>query len=683
MSSSQTNPEVLDMIEELYRDYYHEAIGTLAQKYPTEQRTLELDWMDVYRFDPDLADDLRDHPDQFLDYFEEALRLYDLPVDISLADAQVLVTNLPESREHSVGGTRADHLEKMVAITGQVSKRSDIKPKLESGAFECQRCGTITNIPQRGGDLQEPHECQGCERQGPFRIKFDQSEKVDQQTIRIQEPPEESTGGRSSTLDASLEGDLVGSVEAGDRVTVSGILKPEPDVQEVTFDTFLASRGTEIEETDFQEINVDEYEDEILALADDDPIQQIIDSIAPGLKGMDTIKEALALQLFGGVRSRMPDDSTVRGDFHMLLLGDPGCGKSSLLRAMHNLAPRSIYTSGKGTSAAGMTGAAVRDDFGDTEWSIEAGALVEAHQGIACVDEIDKVDEDARSSLHNALESQVVELSKAGINTSMPAQTSLLAAGNPKYGRFDPYEPAAEQIDLGPTLLSRFDLWFMLSDEPDKQEDEEVARHMVASRRKATEFTHGDGDCDTSDIEPAISQELLRAYIAYAKQRVFPTIPDSNADRIVQWYTELRQANADNPDGPVPVTARKVEAIERLAEASARARLSQTVESEDIERAGRLVMQSMRDVGVDPETGELDADVIEAGTSKSQRDRIKTVKGIIDDLATEHDQGAPKEVVLDEAMDCDLGLNQTEHDLEKLKEKGEVYEPREDHFRTS
>lgn len=675
---------LLDRIQEFYRNYYHDDIGALAQKYPADQQGLEIDWMDVYRFDMDIADDLRNHPGDMLDTFAEALEQYDLPAGVSLEGVDVYVGPMPETQQYGVGQTRANQLESYVGLSGQVAKRSDVRPKLLQAVFECQRCGGFTTVRQQNRDFQEPHECQGCERQGPFRINYDRSELTDFQLVQLQQPPEEATGAQGATREVTLEGGMVNAVEAGDRVTVSGVVKAEPGEDDSpTLDTYLEGYHCDPEEVDFHEIDVDEYEAEIYDLADNDPIEQLVDSLAPNLRGMQDIKEALTLQLFGGVASDLPDGGQLRGDFHVLLLGDPGCGKSTLLRAVETIAPRSTYASGKGASAAGMTGAAVRDDFGNTEWSIEAGALSIANNGIACVDEIDKIDDGARSSLHGALESQKVEIDKAGIDATLPAKTALLAAGNPKYGRFDQFEPIGDQIDLGPTLLSRFDLMFMLSDSPDRDEDREVAKHMVESRRMATEYTHGQANDDDLDlIAPSVDRELMRAYIAYAKQNIHPTIPEGQESRIIDWYTELRQANGDSEDSPVPVTARKVEAIERLAEASARARLSPVVENEDIERAGRLVMKSMRDVGVDPATQELDADVIETGTSKSQRDRIKNLKLMLSELTDEYsDTGVPHEVLIDEALSNDMGKNQTEHDIEKLKDRGEIYEPLDDHYR--
>jgi replicative DNA helicase Mcm len=684
-ASSNQKHEIVENIEQLYRTYYHEDIGKLAGAYPNDRKSLTVDWSDIFRYDPELADDVVEKPEQLIEFFEQALRQYDVPIDVTFSDAHVRIINVRDTEQYEVGKTRQDNLGQFVGINGQVTKTSKTKPKTVEAAFECQRCGTLSRVPQVDNEFQEPHECQGCERQGPFRLNTEQSEFVDHQLVRIQQPPDQTHGAQGESMDVVLEDDLTNAVDPGDRVNTSGILRLEKDGGQdktPTFETYLDANSTTVEQTDFEEIDVSEYKDEIEAIADDEPIEQLVNSLAPKIRGYEDIKEALMLQLFSGVRATYPDGSVDRGDFHLLLLGDPGCGKSSLLRAVESIAPRSTYASGKGASAAGMTGAAVRDDFGESEWSIEAGALAIANKGIACVDEIDKVDEDAVSSLHNTLESQTVEISKAGINGSLQAETALLAAGNPKYGRFDKHEAIADQIGLGPTLLSRFDLMFMLSDEPDKDEDRKTAEHMVQSRRKATKYTHQSGESDLGEIEPDIPKDVMRAYIAHAKQSVNPVINEDVQQKIVDWYTELRMANQES-DGPVPVTPRKVEALERLCEASARARLSETVEAEDVERAGELVLKSMKDVGVDPDTGEFDADVVETGTSTAQRDRIKTLLDIIAELQQEYDRGAPLEDVLHEARKQEMGKNQTKHEIQKLLDKGDIYQNATDHYRTT
>jgi replicative DNA helicase Mcm len=402
---------------------------------------------------------------------------------------------------------------------------------------------------------------------------------------------------------------------------------------------------------------------------------------------MRELKEALILQVFGGVRVAYPDGSHDRGDPHILLLGDPGTAKSSLLEQVENLAPRSTYSSGKGATAAGMTAAAQQDDFGSSEWSLEAGALVLADQGTACVDEIDKVRDDAIDSMHEALSKQQVHVNKAGINARLPTRTALLAAGNPSRGRFDQHEPIADQIDLGPAMLSRFDLLFMIDDQPDEQRDREIVNGMIESRALASAYTDDSTQVDADalrDIEPAVATEIIRAWVAHAKETCTPRIRDDAVrEELRDSFTSLRLANGSGADQPVPVTYRKLEGIERLAEASARVRLSDEVEMQDIERARRLIGRSMRDVGMDPENGQFDADIVETGQSQSQKDRREALVAIVEELDRETGKGAPQDDVIKQATDAGFDRSQTKWDLKKLKKKGELYEPQTDHLRTT
>ncbi|AQL42946.1 XRE family transcriptional regulator [Halorientalis sp. IM1011] len=1330
--------EVIDLFEEFYRNYYRNEIGELAQKYPNEQKSLYIDWQDLYRFDPDLADDYRNHPGQFQDYAEEALRLYDLPVDVKLGQAHVRVQNLPETT--GIRDIRADHRGKLIAVTGIVRKATDVRPKVTTAAFECQRCGTLTRIPQTAGDFQEPHECQGCERQGPFRINYDQSEFVDAQKLRVQESPEGLRGGETpQSIDVNIEDDITGEVTAGDHVRVSGELNLDQQggQQEKSpmFDVYMDGSAVTIEDEQFEDMDItDEDKKEIVSLSEEEDIYEtMVDSIAPSIYGYRQAKLAMILQLFSGVTKHLPDESRIRGDLHMLLIGDPGTGKSQMLQYIREIAPRSVYTSGKGSSSAGLTAAAVRDDFGDgQQWTLEAGALVLADQGIAAVDELDKmrcvtgdtlvhlgdgricrigelakekyengqieqlpngqtirdldieawtmtddgqlvrrpvtaiheydapegltrvtlqsgerltatedhpffvfedgervekpagelksddwvyvprrlsepaadggvatasdlavdtksqlspslaavlgylsgdgnvyydrsegvygirftnaeeelltdferacrdafdtqpirpvseqradgvetvrvsgkeyadavldagmnletydgkrlpagvstaggaakaafirafadsegtvddrnvklhsasyelllgtkhlllefgissqiqtrerddrrdlyvlaitdaeslaafdryvgftldrkqqaledvveavsgdrtildvvpdvgetlreireslclyqsecgiddatycnfengdanislraartvletfkerkqegqadrqrienadwsrlvelreryhvsqrqiadgtrysqqqvsrlwgvdealrecvrerlskfvtavaetdlsglqslvygdvkwrkvqtaetvsstkVNEDQillqkqqladllgcdtdvaeqrarqllsadpatdtwddldstldtygisyqdiandlgvagstvsrwfndvvetdriddvrqavedrtaqireeatelldsieyhqepkvydltvegthnfvangmvihnsedRSAMHEALEQQSISVSKAGINATLKSRCSLLGAANPKYGRFDQYEPIAEQIDLEPALISRFDLIFTVTDKPDEEEDRNLAEHILTTNyagelnthrteTSASDYTEEEVERVTDEVAPEIDAELLRKYVAYAKRNVFPTMTEEAKAEIREFYVDLRSQGSDE-DAPVPVTARKLEALVRLAEASARIRLSDTVEVDDARRVIEIVQRTLEDIGMDPETGELDADVIETGTSKSQRDRIKNLKTLIGEIEEEYDEGAPVERVLERAEEAGMERSKAEHEIDKLKQQGEVYEPRNDHLRTT
>jgi replicative DNA helicase Mcm len=868
------NQELVERFEEFYRSYYREDIGELAQRYPGEQRSLPVDWQDLYQFDRDIAEDYINKPDQLREYAEEALRLYDLPVDVSLGQAHVRVHNLPESTE--IRDIRSRHVNTLVSVSGIVRKATSVRPKIQEAAFECQRCGTLTRVPQTGGDFQEPHECQGCERQGPFSINFDQSEFVDSQQLRIQESPEGLRGGQTpENIDVRIEDDITGEVSPGDHVTATGVLHLEQqgsnNEASAVFDVYMDGVSVTLEDEVFEEMDIDDADKQaIVELSSaEDIYEQMVDSMAPSIYGYEEEKLAIILQLFSGVTKHLPDGSRTRGDLHVLLIGDPGTGKcvrgdtevtlgdgserpirevveehlddpvpvddgvydevdlevpsmaedgtmttrratkvwkreapermlrvetasgrevevtpshplfvetqdefnpvkasrlalgdriavtstsamtdggvavatdavsendrafsdritgiepvdpdydwvydlevegthsyvsnhvvshnSQLLQYVRNIAPRSVYTSGKGSSAAGLTAAAVRDDFGEgQQWSLEAGALVLADRGIAAVDELDKMDSNDRSAMHEGLEQQEISISKAGINATLKSRCSLLGAANPKYGRFDQYEPIGEQIDLEPALISRFDLIFTVTDEPDEEEDRRLAEHIIQTnyagelntqrnQLEAANVSAEQVDSATESVSPTLDAEFLRKYVAYAKRSCFPTMTEEAKEAIRDFYTDLR-ARGEGEDNPVPVTARKLEALVRLAEASARVRLSDTVELADAERVIDVVHTSLQDIGVDPETGQFDADVVETGQSKSQRDRIKSLKGLIEELEADYEDGAPVEEVLDRADDVGMDASKAEHEIEKLKQKGEVYEPRTDHLRTT
>ena len=324
--------EVIDKFEAFYRDYYRNEIGQLAQKYPNEKRSLYVDWNDLYRFDPDLADDFVAQPDQMLEYAEEALRLYDLPVDVKLGQAHVRVQNL--QRTTGIRDIRARHRGQLVEVTGIVRKATDVRPKVIEAAFECQRCGTLTRIPQTSGEFYEPHECQGCERQGPFDINFDQSEFVDAQKLRIQESPEGLRGGETpQSIDVHIDDDITGRVTAGDHVRVTGVLHLDQQgsnqEKSPVFDVYMDGMAVEIEDEQFEDMDItDEDKKRIIELSNESDIYgKMIASMAPSIYGYDQEKLAIIMQLFSGVTKHLPDGSRTRGDLHMLLIGDPGTGK--------------------------------------------------------------------------------------------------------------------------------------------------------------------------------------------------------------------------------------------------------------------------------------------------------------------------------------------------------------------
>lgn len=654
MTTTTENHELVELVQEFLKTYYGDEIAELAQHYPNERRSLIIDWSDLLQYDPDVADDYHYQPEQIQPYFEEALRLYDLSVDVALGQAHVRLHNIGEPLR--VTDLRAKHVNTLVTINGQVSKVTPIRPKLRKAAFECQRCGTLTRIPQGGDDLQDPNQCPGCEKQGLLRINFSQSEFIDHQQIRVTMPPEEPSGS-DEWLDVHLADDAVNSVEPGQRAEITAVIQMKEHNGSTVFDLYGECHTAIPHDSDYESIEIDEHREQFEALANGeqgDPFDLLIDSISPTITGgekMENIKLAIALQQFSGWSRPHPDGQRARGDSHICLIGDPGTGKSSLIETVLDINPRSAFTSGKNTTAAGLTAAAVSDDFGDSDWSLEAGVLVKADGGIACIDEIDKVHGEALKSLHTALERQSIGVSKAGMNADLPCRTALLAAGNPKYGRFDQNEPIIQQLDLEPALMSRFDLVFTLVDQPDPDRDEAMAEHIVKARNISGRIARGDLDADAAEadlIDPAISKETLRAWIAHARENYRPVIENENVrEALVKYFAEIRSSTEGKT---VPLTARKLTAVQRFAEASARVRLSDTIEMQDVEIAKRVIGASLGDVGINAD-GHLDGDTTEIGYSQSQQEKRKALIKLFD-AADPDEVLTPAEVKKRTMLDC-------------------------------
>jgi replicative DNA helicase Mcm len=373
--------------------------------------------------------------------------------------------------------------------------------------------------------------------------------------------------------------------------------------------------------------------------------------------------------------------------YHNFIANDLYVHNSQLLTYLVKLAPRGLYTGGKSSTSAGLTAAAVRDEFGEGRWTLEAGALVLADKGIAAVDEIDKMRKEDRDALHEAMEQQTVSIAKAGIMARLNSRCALLAAANPKYGRFDKYMPIAEQINMPPTLMSRFDLIFTMLDRPNEEVDSKTAEHIIETHYagellarfesigKVEEAEKEHFRAAMQTMEPAVSGELLRKYVAWSKRNVFPVMTDEAKEKFLDFYIGLRRQGYEDEEAPVPVTARQLEALIRLGEARARARLSDKITAEDAERVINVVTYCLNRVFVDPETGKLDTDWITVGTTKTRRDRARSIREIIKELEKEYGEEVPIEEVLDLAEEEGMERDKVEEIIELMKRDGILFAP--------
>ena len=667
-------------------------IETVALEYP-EKRSLYVDYWDIDKADSKLAELLTDQPYKALYNAEEALKNIDVASDNKL-QLHFRVLNLPETNKIIFRKIRANHLGKLAAVDGLVKKRTEVRPKLQVGAFQCQKCGAVIRIEQEEDILKEPSECYedqgGCGRVSSFKLLTSLSSFIDSQKIEIQENPEGLRGGaQPERIGVYLEDDLVGEIAPGDRVIVNGILhstqRRRGTFRLTAFDKTMDALSIESQELAFEEVEVTpEDEKEIIKVSKDPELHEKMKaSISPTIFGLDVEKEAMILQLFGGLAKEMPDGTRIRGDIHTLLVGDPGTAKSQMLTYMSKLAPRSVYASGKASTAAGLTAAAVRDEFAEGQWTLEAGALVLADMGVACIDEIDKMEETDRSSIHQAMEQQEISVAKAGINATLKSRCALLAAANPKLGRFDEFLPIHEQINMPPALLSRFDLIFSIIDKPNRQRDTDLATHILQThkagevseqitRLKKSKHTKKEQESLMKIVMPTFTPEFLRKYVAYAKRNIFPVMTDEALEILKNYYVDFRSSSEES----VTFTPRQLEAFVRLSEASARMRLSQDVTIDDAKRAIYIIDQYLRRVGMDRETGKFDIDIIATGISHSQHDRMRTIIDIIQRLSNEAKDGnALRADVIRESEIEGLESGKVEEALDRLKRNGQIYEP--------
>ena len=667
------------------------AILALADRFP-EERSLEIAFHVIDATDRTLADLLLVRPDELLKAGTQAMREL-LPIAGPEAEGlRLRVLGLPPTARRSIRDIRESDLNHLIAIDGLVRKVTDVRPQIKDAVFQCLQCRVEFHEPQEDGAavFREPLECPeaqgGCGRpvgRTRFRLVPERSTYVDAQRVEIQENPETlHRGAHPQGMPVLLSEDLAGRVVPGNRVIVTGTLKSSQRastsrtglIRATTFDLMLMGNSLESKEVLFDEIQLTEEDQRLIAQFEGDPtvVDKIVLSLAPTIKDMDEEKEAIALQLFGGVMKRYPDGVRTRGDIHVLLIGDPGTAKSQLLRYIADVAPHGIYTSGKGATAAGLTAAAVKDDFAGGRWMLEAGMLVLADGGMAVVDELDKMTPEDRSAMHEVLEQQTVSIAKAGITATLNARCPVLAAANPKLGRFT-RGAIVQQLDLPATLLSRFDVIFSIKDKPNQDRDRRLASQILLSHKGGGlgRLTEAGAVVAPPVGSPPFAPEFLKKYIAYAK-RIVPQLSQDALRTLEDFYVQIRK-QGEAEDAPVPITARQLEALVRLSEAAARARLSPVVGTEDAQRATRIVENFLKRVASDA-TGGLDVDMIMSGTSHNQRVTLTILTEIMQRLQDRPQRSFTLQELEDEARKQDIEPHRTQSLFHYLRNAGEVIE---------
>src|SRR3990167_6864549 len=653
-----------DLISEAKKffDGYKRIIG---KNMKPGDKTIFLNFSDLSEYSPLLSERVTEKPEETLAVLEIALG----EMGLFGENPRIRFIDIPKTSCLKIRNIRSKHLDQFLWVEGIVRQASDVRPQVVNARFECPSCGAVLSVLQVDRKFREPSRC-SCAWKGNFKLLS--KEMVDTQRLVIEESPDALEGGEQPRrINVFLKEDLVDPkmeerTTPGSKVKIYGVLKEVPVPLQTgsistRFDIAVeANNIIPLEET-FENLDISEEDTEqILELAaNPDLFNRMRESIAPSIYGFDLIKEAVMLQMFGGIKKKKSDGGSTRGDIHILLVGDPGVAKSVMLKFASTIAPKGRYVSGKAASAAGMTAAVVKDEF-LKGWALEAGAMVLSNKGMVAIDEIEKMNEQDRSSMHEAMEQQSVTVSKANIHATLRAETTVLAAGNPKLGRFDPYTPITQQIDISPALLSRFDVIFVIKDLPNKSQDEAIASHVLAEHKQDV-------------VRDVINPKLIRKYISYARQKFKPKLTDEAIEEIKEFYVRLRNqsVNSDAAIKPIPITARQLEGIIRLSEAHAKLRLSKEVKRDDARKAIELLKISLTQVGYDEETKTFDIDKMTTGITTARRNKILVVREALSQLESKLGKLIPLEELQKELKEK-LSDVELEEAISQLSKSGDI-----------
>ncbi|KAL8928062.1 MAG: hypothetical protein Q9172_001117, partial [Xanthocarpia lactea] len=553
----------------------------------------------------------------------EVLKIFDqVAMDVTLlhypdyerihSEIHVRISDLPV--HYTLRQLRQTHLNCLVRVTGVVTRRTGVFPQLKYVRFDCTKCGVTLGPFQQESNVEvKISYCQNCQSRGPFTLNSEKTIYRNYQKLTLQESPGTVPAGRLPRhREVILLWDLIDSAKPGEEIEVTGIYRNNYDAQLnnrngfPVFATILEANHVVKSHDQLAGFRLtEEDERDIRSLARDPKIvDKIIASMAPSIYGHTDIKTAVALSLFGGVSKEAQGKLNIRGDINVLLLGDPGTAKSQVLKYIEKTAHRAVFATGQGASAVGLT-ASVRRDPLTAEWTLEGGALVLADRGTCLIDEFDKMNDQDRTSIHEAMEQQTISISKAGIVTTLQARCGIIAAANPIGGRYNSTIPFAQNVELTEPILSRFDILCVVRDTVDPEEDERLANFVVGSHGRAhpsrvatdTNQDQMETDQETNSInngeprqEGEISQELLRKYIMFAREKCRPKLYQIDQDKVARLFADMRRESLAT--GAFPITIRHLEAIIRIAESFCKMRLSDYCTSQDVDRAIAVTVES-------------------------------------------------------------------------------------------
>jgi replicative DNA helicase Mcm len=686
----QTTSAISDELESFLRAYkdrdgnykYFDRINNMMASNTT---FIVVDYIDLDRNKPELTKLITDTPDDMFDAFNKAV--YSILREIHYDYAEEIKDKIKVrignySVQKGLREINADVINKLISVPGMVVRTSEIKPLAKKIAYACLNCNTLNEAQLKGLALKKPMRCTQCSEK-ELEMDPEHSYFTDFQLVRIQELPEDLPAGQlPHYVEVTVMDDLVDRCRPGDRVLLTGIVRIEQE-QSLQVRTSLFRLRMEGNNIEFlggilgnkdertvdskDERTVDrivisrEDEKRILALASmPDNYDKLIASFAPHIYGHEVIKESILLLIVGSVTKKLADGSNRRGDINIFLVGDPGTAKSEMLKFAAKIAPRGLYTSGRGTTAAGLTAAVIRDKSGIM--MLEAGAVVLGDQGLVCIDEFDKIKSEDRSALHEVMEQQTCSVAKGGIVATLNARTSILSAANPKYGKYDPFRNITENVEPLPIpLLTRFDIIHVIRDSADTERDNRIASHILEIHR---DIEHA--------AQSAIEIDLFRKYLAYAKQ-IEPKLTPEAIDILRKYYLQMRNVDSE---GMITATPRQLEGLVRLATARARLLLKDSVDTEDAERAIYLVSQMLETVGIDVNTGKVDLGVLH-GKPLSETSKLKTFTDVFNGLSGEDKNDVEEKNFIDELVKTGKFTDDEAKDfIRKAMQNGQIYERR-------